>query len=460
MIRSAEPREGNVGKLKADTESFLTFEPDFGEPGKPLHEYAKWLLGKIEVLWSHGGFIAKVAFLCLAVAVGISFLLPVKYAATAYLMPPDMSPTSGLDLMIDMKSGGDLMGAMGGMGGALNDMLGMRSPGQLYIQEMQSRPVEESLVKSFDLNRIYHKKSREMAIKMLAANTQFDEDRKSGIISVKVSDKDPNRAAAIANAYAEQLGRLQSDIISTSGRREREYFEAQLAIARGQLEKSSQALSDFSSKNAALNLPLQDVAVVSSMSSVQGQLIAAQAEFKGLLPIYTVNNLRVREARAQIEELQRQLDQIRGRGSASNSPTSDKPSEAAPAGAAVGMAKLAGLSTEYTNLYRQAKTDETMVETLTQQYEISKLEESRHVAEVQLLDPAEAPERKSSPKRAWISLTGLLLGCLFAVIYVLTQDWWHNTSEENEWKKLLLPFGNKLRSRKSVGIALKESQTR
>ena len=435
-----------------DLESLLVLEPDIDDPGKPLHTYFKGLVDKIGLLWMYRRFLITFTSLCVVIALGISFLLPVRYVATAYLMPPDMNPVSGLDMMIDMKSGGALMGAMGG---ELNDVLGMRSPGQLYIREMQTRPVEDGLIKRFNLSDAYRAKSLEATRKSLEANTAFDEDRKSGIISVQVTDTSPARAAEIANAYADELGRLQADLNSSAGRREREYFGAQLIAARAQLEESSRALSDFSGKNGAINLPLQDAAVVSSMSEVQGQLIAAEAELKGILPIYTENHLRVRELRAQIAELEVQLAQIRGQAPTSATPASNQPRETG--GATVPssrMNQLAGLTTEYMGFYSKAKTDEAMVETLTQQYEIAKLQESRHVAEIQLVDPAQAPERKSFPKRAVISLAGLLLGLFFGTAYALSREWWQRASEDNEWKKQLRPIMNRLGSRPPRSVAI------
>lgn len=426
-----------MSNSKTDLESFLAIDPDFEESGRPLHESVRLLFGKIEVLWAHKRLLILSPAVGFGLAMAYSMLMPNKYEATAFVIPPSMNRASGMDILIGMKSSGAVSNFMSG---ALGSMFGANSPGPLYIQEMQSRPVEDSLIKRFDLNRVYKTKSKEAARKALEANTKFNEDKKSGILSVKVTDRDPVRAAAIANGFAEELGRLLSDLDSTAGRREREYFESQLEIARGQLANSSKALSEFSSRNAALNLPLQSAAIVSGMSTVQGQLIAAEAELKGLLPIYSENNIRVRQTRAQIAELQRQLDQIKGKTLSSDPRSPGMPSSD---GSPSGIQQLEGISAEYMNLYRKARTDEAMVETLTQQYEIAKLEESRHVAEVQLLDPAQPPEKKAYPKRRLISMTGLFLGLLLAVVYVLTSDWWHNTSEDNEWKKLLRPIRNK-----------------
>ena len=431
-----------MGNSKTDNDSLLAFEFDSEEPGKPLIEYVRGLLSKGELLWLHKWSLIVTATVGFAIAVGISLLLPARFMATAYFLPPEMGPTSGLDLLIGMKTGGAMMGSS--VGNMLNSVLGTNTPGQLYIQEMQSRPVEDELIKRFDLKRVYRSKSLEATRKILEGSTKFDENRKSGIISVIVTDKDPTRAAALANGYAEELGQFLADLGSDSGRREREFFEAQLKISREQLKQSSNALSDFSSKHSALNLPLQSTAIISSTSAVEGRMIAAQAQLNGLLSIYTENNIRVKQARAQIAELQYQLSQMQGKAPSSTATVSAKPGEASKAnGSSSKMQQISELSTEYMDLYRAAKIDETMVETLTQQYEISRLEETRHVSRIQLLDPAQTPERKSFPKRRQLSIIGMLLGFLIGVGYVLARSWWQNTSDDNEWKHLLCPIVSK-----------------
>jgi len=308
-----------VSNPKTDNETLLALEFDSEESGKPLVEYVRLLCGKLEVLWLNKWSIVLTSILGFAIAAGVSLLMPAKYVATAYFLPPDMNPASGMDLLIGMKTGG---AAMGGMGTMFNDMFGTRTPGQLYFQEMQSRSVEDSLIKRLDLNRVYRAKQKEAARKALEGSTKFNEDRKSGILSVQVTDKDPTRAAAIANGYAEELGRFLSDIDSAAGRREREYFEVQLVIAREQLERASKALGEFSGKNSVLDLPLQDNAAISSAAAIQGRLIAEEAQLDGLLQIYTENNVRVKETRAQVARLQRQLEQVQGKRAASSAPAS------------------------------------------------------------------------------------------------------------------------------------------
>jgi uncharacterized protein involved in exopolysaccharide biosynthesis len=435
-----------VGNVHTDTESWLELESNIEKPGKPLHEHIRLLFDKIAFLWTQKRYLMKAAIIGFLVAVVISLLLPVKYTASADLLPPDMNPPTGLDMMIGMKAGA---AALGGMSSQLNDVLGTKSIGELTIQEMQTNIVEDRLIKRFDLLSVYRTKTMETTRKALVGNTKFSEDRKSGIINVKVDDKDPRRAADIANAYGEELGKLLSDLSSDAGHREREYFAAQLVNARKLQELSTKALNDFSAQNAALELPLQNAEAVSSVAAVQRQLIAEQAELKGLSPLYTENNAKVKQARAQIAELQRQLGELRGKtGTTIASESSVSGRQGNGSGSPSEMKQLADLSTDYADLYVKAKADEAMVDNLIQQYKFSELQESRHVAQIQLLDPAQIPEKKSSPRRGRIALLGLFLGFLIGASLVVTSEWWHGTSDENEWKRILRPFANKIRNGK------------
>ncbi len=444
-----------MSNLTTDNDT-LALESDYEEPGRPLVEYARIVLAKIELLWLQKWWLLVPAVIGFSIALGITFIQPARYVATAAFLPPEMNPTSGLDLLIGMKTGGEMVG--GGVGNVLTSMLGSRTPGQLYIQEMQSRPIEDSLIDRFDLKNVYRTKFRETTRKALEGSARFDEDRKSGIITVSVTDTDPSRAAMIANGFAEALGQFLAGIDSDNGHREREYFEVQLKLAQERLEASSKALGDFSGKNSALNLPLQDTEIVGSMASVEGRLIAAQTQLNGLLPIYTENNIRVKEARAQIAELQRQLNQMQGEtiSSAPAAPAMGREG-ASSKNSSSKMQRLAELSPEYMNLFREAQIDETMVATLRQQYEIASLEESRHISKIRLLDPAQVPERKTFPKRRLMCTVGFVIGFLLGIVYVLLLDLWNHASNDNEWKKLLREAWIRFRWRKSRLPTLPES---
>ena len=93
----------------------------------------------------------------------------------------------------------------------------------------------------------------EDARKALAANTSLAVDRKSQITSVTVTDRSPQRAAAMAQAYVEQLNRLVAELSTSSARRERIFLEGRLQGVSKDLEAAEKEFSQFASKNAAID---------------------------------------------------------------------------------------------------------------------------------------------------------------------------------------------------------------
>jgi capsule polysaccharide export protein KpsE/RkpR len=110
----------------------------------------------------------------------------------------------------------------------------------------------------------------------LAEHTAISVDRKSQIISVTVTDRSPQRAAAMSQAYVEELNNLVTELSTSSARRERIFLEERLQSVNKDLESAEKEFSQFSSKNAAIDIKAQGVAMVDAAAALQGQLIAAQ----------------------------------------------------------------------------------------------------------------------------------------------------------------------------------------
>ena len=70
---------------------------------------------------------------------------------------------------------------------------------------------------------------------------------------------------------------------------------------------------------------------------------------------------------------------------------------------------------------RRTKVQEIVLETLTKQYELAKVEEARETPSVKVLDAADVPERKSYPPRTILVIlsTGFafVLSCVWLLAY-------------------------------------------
>jgi uncharacterized protein involved in exopolysaccharide biosynthesis len=353
-------------------------------------------------------FLAKSFLVGLAVGCLIAFLIHARYESTVELMPPDNQSSSGLAMLAALS------GKAGALGSVAGDLLGAKSSGALFVGVLSSKTVQDRISEQFDLKKVYSVKLEEDARKKLAENTDLAEDRKSGIISITVTDHDPARAAAISQAYIAELNRLVVSLSTSSAHRERVFLEERLTNVKRDLDQAAKNFSQFSSKNSTIDIKEQARAMVEAASLLQGEMIAAQSELKGLEQIYTPGNVRVRAVQARISELQAQLDKLSGKG------YGDPNQKQVVDSLYPSIRELPILGVAYTDLYRQAKIQEAVFETLTQQYELAKVQEAKEIPSVKVLDAARLPEKKSFPPRFVITcLTGVLfLAAAMMGIYV------------------------------------------
>jgi uncharacterized protein involved in exopolysaccharide biosynthesis len=398
-----------------------------GELLSPLGDES--VVSKLRLLWESRRFLAKAACIGFCLSLLLAYVLPKQYESTTRLMPPEpdaMSSGVGSAIEAVMGGGGSGSGGAGSslgsaLGGTAADLLGLKGSGPPYTAILESRTVQDRLIDRFDLLHLYGIRYRVSARKKLSARTEIGEDRKTGIVTITVTDRDPRRAAAMARAYVEELSHLVGELSSSSARRERVFLEGRLKEVKEDLDKAAKEFSEFSSKNATLDLSDEGKAMVEGAAMLQGQLIAAESELQGLEQIYTSNNVRVRSLQARIEELKSQLLKLGGTSSSANLPVSSN--EIYPS-----IRQLPLLGVRYADLYRQTKTQEVVYALLTQQYEMAKLQEAKETATVKVLDEADVPEKKSFPPRLLLAILGTMMSVLGASAWLLMRWRWEITS--------------------------------
>jgi len=393
------------------------------------------------VLWNERRFLWRVTISAFAIATLVALLLPKSYQSTTRLMPPDQESGAGMAMLAAMS------GKVGmNLGGLAGDLLGMKSSGDLFLDILRSRTVEDQLVQRFDLRKEYGARYWEDARKRLANNTNLSSDRKSGVISITVADRDPHRAQQLAQAYVEELDRLVASVSTSSARRQRLFIEGRLKGVKQDLDEASKRFSEYASQNTTVDITAQAKAMVEGAARLEGELIAAQAELEGLQQIYTANNVRVRSLQARVDELKRQLQKLGGDSSPPppngiGDNADSKPSEFPS------IRQLPLLGVRWADLYRQTKIEETVFELLTQQYELAKIQEAKEIPVVKVLDPADFPERKSSPRR--LSIVGLstLLAFLAGSVWLLGAALWRDIDSTDPRKVLAREVATTVRLR-------------
>jgi capsule polysaccharide export protein KpsE/RkpR len=322
-----------------------------------------------------------------------------------------------------------MSGVGAGLGGAASDLLGLKSTSDIFVGILSSRTVQDELIQQFDLKKLYWDRRMEDTRRDLAQHTGISVDRKSQIISITVTDHDPKRAAAMAQAYVEELNRLVAELSTSSARRERMFLEERLKAVNQDLEVAEKEFSQFSSKNTAIDIKEQGKAMVEAAATLQGQYIAAQSELEGLKQTYTDNNVRVRSVRARIAELKRQLEKLGGKGEQASDPSGQQADYLYPS-----IRKLPLLGVTYADLYRRTRVQEAVFETLTKEYELAKVQEAKEIPTVKVLDSPNIPDKKSFPPRLLIIFMGTVLAFTSAVTWVFGNSMWVETDSKDPRK--------------------------
>jgi uncharacterized protein involved in exopolysaccharide biosynthesis len=388
------------------------------------------LLAVSRVLWRERVRVGKATLAGALIAAVIVLIWPSSYTATVQLMPPDGSELSGsMGILAQLMGSGNFSsggsssgGSLGGgssssLASGLGELLGGQKPGALFVGILGCRTVEDHLVDKFDLRKVYWRKTYKGAREKLESNTDIEEDKKTGIIKIEVDDHSQERAKGIAQAYVSELDWMIARVNTSSASREREFLEKRLVLVHKELDAAAKDLSEFSSKNAMMDPDDQSKAMMEATAVLQGQLIAAQSELSGLEEIYTDDNVRVRSAKANVAELQRQLNQIGGMnysGSNALDPKDLYPS----------LRQLPILGAQYEELYRRAKIAETVLEMLTKEYELARVEEAKQTPTVKVLDAANPTEKPSWPPRKLFTAIGAFLGFVFGGCWVVAYEYW------------------------------------
>ncbi len=373
---------------------------------------------KLRRLWSERRFLVKLGLWGLVISTAIAFLIPKQYTSFARLMPPEGSGGGGLASMLAALGGSK----SGGLATMAESMLGIKTTGELFLGILGSATVQDDLIHKFDLQKRWQVTYLVDARKMLAGHTSIDQDRKNGIITIKVTSRDPQLAQAMAQEYVNRLNWVVNHLSTSSADNEANFLQARLQQEKNQMEADEKAFSEFASKHTAINIPEQGRAMLTSASLVQAQLIAAQTQLEGLRQFYTDNNARVRAAEAQVNELKQQLAKMGGKaeGEAAGS------NELYPS-----IRELPVLGVTWADLYRNVQVDETVFEYLTEQYEAAKVQAAKEVPTVMLLDTPQVPRKKSWPPHILLGLLGAILFESAGIAWVLLRFRWETADRSD-----------------------------
>jgi uncharacterized protein involved in exopolysaccharide biosynthesis len=333
----------------------------------------------VSILLKWRKFIVYNVLIISVLAFCVTSLLPKWYKATASLLPPKdqggLNLLGGVSSVLKGVSGLQRMGSLGQSQGAYS-----------YLAILKSRTAMEAVVQKFDLIKVYDisHNSMEDAIKELTDNSSFELQEDENI-TIEVYDKDPERAAEIANYFAEVLNEISITLGTKEARGNREFIGKRLDSTMEVLRDAENRLQKFQEKTGMMIVPDQNTSSISAVAELYAMKAKKEIEIGILERSLSPNNKILQESHNELDELNKKLSTIPQTGM------------------------------ESFRLYREAAIQQKVVEILVPMYEQAKVEEQKDVPVILVLDKAVPPERKAKPKRLIIVPVCFLLSLFFSV---------------------------------------------
>lgn len=344
--------------------------------------------------------IGAVTGIAIVASVVVSLLLPNEFTARTTLLPPGQQQQGGAAAAL---------AALGGAAGGLATSLGAKTPDELYVNLLRSDSVLRAVDSQFKLRERYEIETFEVLRKAMPKYVRVTSDKKSGMLTVEVDDKDPKFAADLANGYATEVGRLLDRLAVTEAQQRRRFYEKQLQDTKNNLIKADQDMQKVQEKSGVVVLDKQAEAILTNMAKLRVEIAEREVQLRVLRTAATAENPDVARLNAEVSALRSELRRME--------------SAQGVAGSAIDMpaGKLPEAAGDWIRARREVKFQETLLESMLKQYEVAKLDEAKEGPALQQIDAAQPPDRKSKPARSVIVLAATMLALLGSSFFVIVR---------------------------------------
>ncbi len=317
--------------------------------------------------------------------------------------------------------------------------------------------------------------AREATIDLLRRNLLVKLPRNSRIATISFTSKDPVLSAQIANTYVEQFIQASLQQRQDSAAYARDFVANQLQEAMNKLEQSERKLNAYSRQAGLIRSRLPDVSesaspdpiltasslqhMMTAASTAQAERIAAEARLKSWQPTSLLanhevlqnpaiqallkrraelaaqlesqltwqldNHPAVRQLRAELQEIERQLNQeartMRSAAQADLQATIASETQLREEVAALKAAALAQQeqAVEFGLLAREVDTNRALYDGLLQRFQQLNASAGIAASNIAIIDRAPTPQQPSSPNTAKYLAIALLGGLVMAFAVLL-----------------------------------------
>ena len=357
-------------------------------------------------LWRKKVTIVAVTVLAAIASIVISLVLPKGYLGSTRLLLPE-------------GGSGGLAGALlGDVSDVAESFIGGGGDYKRYLSILTSRTAYNNIVEEFDLEDVYETTqsvtARSDAIDILKSNVDFVIDDRYEFLTIEALDRDPQRAAGIANAFAHQLNIINSTLSSQSASQFREFVEKRLSEAFSERDSLQAEIRRFREQNGILDLPVQLEAFYTQLGEMRAEAAKSEIQYEALRTQLGPNNPQVLSYKSLVTAAEQNYQNIR-RGREPILP--------------VEQDSLPALLSTYADLELSRIIQDRILEVVAPLVEQARFDEQKQFAAVQVVDVAIPPQLKSKPQRSVIVVVSTFTASVLACLFVFLLNYWQRNGK-------------------------------
>ncbi|MFZ1979078.1 MAG: hypothetical protein WAV76_14080 [Bacteroidota bacterium] len=365
---------------------------------------ANSLIDFLTIVTKYRKFISRFVLFCTVGTIIIALLLPKWYKSIASVFPAEKA---------------DLLGGLEGIASLAKSFspskalssLGSNPESDRYLAILKSATVLNAIIQKFDLVHVYDITSypEEKTVKELLDNVEFKVEDE-GNITITVYDREPQRAANMANYFVEMLNKTNTELQVQNARGNRQFIEERYKKNLSDLANAEDSLKLFQKKYGVVALPEQMEASIKAAAEITGQLTLKEVQANVLRRTQSIDNPTLIETQIEIDELRNQISQMNEGTKISR----DKMKVFVP------FNKLPDLGSEYIRWFRDVEIQYKILQFLTPLFEQAKVEENRQTPSVLILDKAAPAERKAKPKVSLYALLAFVISTMASLFVIFS----------------------------------------
>jgi tyrosine-protein kinase Etk/Wzc len=342
--------------------------------------------------WWYRNYVLAVPAAAAVLACVVVQFVPPRYTATARLLPPQANQNSAQIIATHHNSNAGLgMAAMGA-----------KNPSEVYAQLFLSRSVQDQAIAALKLGEHYKLTDANEIRQQLEQSTVANVN-KAGLIELSVTDENAARSAEITNALITGMYTVGLRVTQEAARRQTVFYDNLIAETRERLRKADDQLMAIEARGGLTRLKGQEEATTSTIVTLKNSIADREVELARLRRYATDQQPDVQRVRAELSAMYSQLATV------------EKPLARRQSDILVAPADYPELRRLVEPARREVESLTSVLTQLQRNREASRIDDSRDLTTIVVLDQAITPSKKSWPVTSRVMFSAFAGALLLAL---------------------------------------------